>query len=58
MSTIGGIAALMTLALVVGKGRKRMSLSTYGLVALIALVQVGFLLYVMFTMTKPTLKFW
>jgi hypothetical protein len=55
MTTLAVLIGLMMGAIIFGKRSKRITPMTYLILALLALLQVGFLLFRMFTMQRPEL---
>lgn len=55
MEALGGVIALLLLAMWVGKHTHRASLLVYAAITIIAAAQVGVVLYMMFSMQIPRL---
>ena len=53
MLTIEGMVICLALSALLGKHAKRMSIGGYTLIIIVALVQVGLVLYDIFTMQPP-----
>jgi hypothetical protein len=55
MTTLGGILALMLLAILLGKNTERIRLESYVLVFVLVLAEVVLMILKMYTLTEPNL---